>query len=415
MLKVLWLCNSQFVDEKIKTTGTWLQPLARMLQESLEVTIYNVTVGSVKEVLHNNYHGIEQWVIPHPKTTGYGQIPSRDFCETLSKIEKRIAPDLVHIWGSENIWVSAYAQGAIKAKAFVDIQGILSSYYYYYYGGLNFKEILKCIHLKEILMPSRTLFHKKEVFRQRGKIESDCLRKFNIISYQSEWVKTHISYINPDATFIPTRIMLRDSFYNTELWKYKNDTISPIVFTIASGAIPYKGIHVIFNSIKLLKKDYPNIKLKVAGNMKIGGRLMDGYSLYLEEKINELGIENNVIFLGSLDEAELVRELQGSNCCVIPSFVETYCLAFAESMMIGVPTIASFTGAMPELAQHGKECLFYNPIDFQTCAFYMKRLIEDKDLAEYISINGRRRRLKENDKELVLQTQLNNYAQIVKI
>ena len=180
MLKILWLCNSQFVDDKIKTTGTWLQPLAQMLQESQEVTLYNVTVGNVEEVQHNNYRGIEQWVIPYPKTTGYGQIPTRKFCETLSEIEKSIAPDLVHIWGSENIWVSAYAQGAIMTKAFVDIQGILSSVYYYYYGGLNFNEILKCIHLKEILMPSRTLFYKKEVFKQRGKIESDCLKKFNI-------------------------------------------------------------------------------------------------------------------------------------------------------------------------------------------------------------------------------------------
>lgn len=415
MLKILWLCNSQFTNEKIKTTGSWLQPLAQILQESQKVSIYNITLGNVSTVQHNNYKGIKQWIIPYPKTTGYGQIPSQKFCETLSEIEKIVAPDLIHIWGSENVWVSAYAQGAIKTKAFVDIQGILSSCYPYYYGGLNFKDILKCIHLKEILMPSRLLFHKKEVFKQRGSIESNCLKRFKIISYQSEWVKNQLSYINPDAIYIPTKIMLRDSFYTAEPWKYKNNKNSPVVFTSASGAIPYKGIHILLNSIKLLKKDYPSIKLKIAGNMKIGGLLMDGYSLYLEEKIKELGIGNNVIFLGSLNETELVKELQNSNCCVISSFVETYCLAFAESMMIGVPTIASFAGAMPELAKHGEECLFYNPIDFQTCASYIKKLIEDKNLAEYISANGRKRRMKENDRELVLQTQINNYNQIIKI
>ena len=386
-----------------------------MLQESNKVTLYNVTIGKVKSVQHNTYYGIEQWIIPHPKTTGYGQIPSREFCETLSDIEKNVAPDMVHVWGSENVWVSAYAQGAIKSRAFVDIQGILSSSYYYYYGGLDFKDILKCINLKEILMPSRTLFYKKKIFKLRGKIESECLKKFRIISYQSEWVKNHVSYINPNAKFILTRIMLRDSFYEAEPWKYKSNAVSPTVFTSASGAIPYKGIHVLFNSIKLLKRDYPNIKLKIAGNMKIGGKLIDGYSLYLERKIKELDIKDNVVFLGSLNETELVKELQNSNCCVIPSFVETYCLAFAESMMVGVPTIASFTGAMPELAKHDEECLFYNPIDFQTCASYIKRLIEDKAFAEYISANGREKRQKENNRELVLQTQLSNYAQILEM
>ena len=51
-------------------------------------------------------------------------------------------------------------------------------------------------------------------------------------------------------------------------------------------------------------------------------------------------------------------------------FIETYCLSFAEAMIVGVPTVTSFTGAMPELARHGEESLFYNSIDYQTCATY---------------------------------------------
>ena len=163
----------------------------------------------------------------------------------------------------------------------------------------------------------------------------------------------------------------------------------------------------------MLKRDYPNIQLRVAGQMKIGGLLIDGYSLYLQKKIQELGIVENVVFLGPLNEVGLIRELQNSNCCVIPSFVESYCLAFAESMMIGVPTIASFTSAMPELASHGKECLFYNSIDTQTCANYIKQLIEDEKLAQLLSMNARQKRLKENDREIVLQTQLDNYERII--
>mgnify|MGYP000665879829 CR=1 FL=1 len=84
-------------------------------------------------------------------------------------------------------------------------------------------------------------------------------------------------------------------------------------------------------------------------------------------------------------------------------------LAFAESMIVGTPTIASFAGAMPELARHGEECLFYNSIDFQMCASYIDDLIQNRDLAELLSVNGRNRRLRENNVRAVIETQLKNY------
>ena len=112
-------------------------------------------------------------------------------------------------------------------------------------------------------------------------------------------------------------------------------------------------------------------------------------------------------------ENQIVEELQYADVTVIPSFVETYCLAFAESMLIGTPTVVSYTGAMPELADHGEECLFYNSMDFLSCAYYVDQLVRNKALAEKLSANGRKRRLQENDRELVVNTQLDIYHKII--
>lgn len=407
--KVMWLCNARFTSEKIRTTGSWLQPLAEHLQQTGMVEIVNITTDNVAQIVHEQFEGIEQYVIPSPHKKHHGQVPSEKFCSLLSEIEQVVNPDLVHVWGSEGIWVSAYAKGAIKSKAFLDIQGILSSCYYYYYGGLSFTDLVKCVHLKELLMPWRSLWRKKELFKLRGKIETDSIKHFKYISYQSEWVRRHLSFIVPDASFIPTKIMLRNSFYKAAAWTFNEDRESPIVFTTASGAIPYKGIQVLLKSIQLLKHKYPNIKLHIAGNMHIGNRLQDGFSIYIQNLIYDLSIRDNVVLLGSIDETQIIHELQNANVCVIPSFVETYCLAFAESMIVGTPTVASFAGAMPELARHGEECLFYNSIDFQMCASYIDDLIQNRDLAELLSTNGRKRRLKENNVRAVVETQLKNY------
>lgn len=145
----------------------------------------------------------------------------------------------------------------------------------------------------------------------------------------------------------------------------------------------------------------------------VGNKFKDGYSIFLEKLIKKYNLQSNVVMLGSLDEYSIIKELQTCSVCVVPSFIETYCLAFAEAMIIGTPTVTSYTGAMPELATHEKETLFYNSLDYRNAASYISQLIKDQTLAERISKNARERRLSENDPQLVLKTQLDIYKSIL--
>lgn len=172
-------------------------------------------------------------------------------------------------------------------------------------------------------------------------------------------------------------------------------------------------MHIIIKSISLLKEKYPNIKLKLAGNINVGQRLLDGYSVFLNSLVEKYNLKSNVIYLGALNENQIIEQLQNSNVCVIPSFIETYCLAFAESMIVGTPTIASFAGAMPELAENGLEALFYNSVDYYACAGLIDRVLQDKKLAEKLSENGRLRRMKENDRDACVKTQLEIYKEVL--
>ena len=409
-MKVLWLSNSAFVSEKTKETGSWLQPMAEQLASS--ITLVNVTDGIVEMPTSSNFKNIKQWIIP-ATVSNYGQEGSTETCSIVKDIIEKEKPDLVHIWGTEKFWASIYRKGYIAAPAILEIQGLLAPYTEYNYGGLSIKEIFQSIHLKEIIMPSRTLFHKKEVFRKRGVAETANIKSFKHISYQSQWVKNYISFVNPSATLYPTKIMLRKAFIESQKWIFHNAGDSPVVFSTCSAAVTYKGMHIIIKAIALLKRKYPNIKLKLAGSINIGDRLLDGYSVFLKNLIRTYGLQENVIYLGSLDENQIIAHLQEANACVIPSFIETYCLAFAESMIVGTPTIASFAGAMPELAENGKEALFYNSVDYYTCAAYIDKVLQDKRLAEKLSENGRARRMKENDIDIVVKTQLDIYNEVL--
>lgn len=409
-MKVLWLSNLAFVSEKTKETGSWLQPMAEQLASS--ITLVNVTDGIVEMPTSSNFKNIKQWIIP-AKASNYGQEASVETCSIVKDIIEKEKPDLVHVWGTEKLWASIYRKGYIGVPTILDIQGLLAPYTEYYYGGLSIKEIFESIHLKEILMPTRTLFHKKEIFRKRGVSETANIKSFKHISYQSQWVKNYISFVNPSATLYPTKIMLRKAFIESQKWAFHNVGDSPVVFSTCSAAVTYKGMHIIIKAIALLKRKYPNIKLKLAGSINIGDRLLDGYSVFLKNLIRMYGLQENVIYLGSLDENQIIAHLQEANACVIPSFVETYCLAFAESMIVGTPTIASFAGAMPELSENGKEALFYNSVDYYTCAALIDKVLQDRGLAEKLSENGRARRMKENDIDTVVKTQLEIYENVL--
>lgn len=409
-MKILWLSNISFSLQKNNATGSWLQPMAEQLASS--ITLVNVTDGIVEMPTSSNFKNIKQWIIP-AMVSNYGQEASTETCSIVKDIIEKEKPDLVHIWGTEKFWASIYRKGYIIAPAILEIQGLLAPYTEYYYGGLSIKEIFQSIHLKEIIMPSRTLFHKKEVFRKRGMSETANIKSFKHISYQSQWVKNYISFVNPSAILYPTKIMLRKAFLDSQKWNFHNVGDSPVVFSTCSASVTYKGMHIIIKAIALLKSKYPKIKLKLAGSINVGNKLLDGYSVFLNKLIKKYGLQENVIYLGSLDENQIITHLQEANACVIPSFIETYCLAFAESMMVGTPTIASYAGAMPELAVDGEEALFYNSMDYYSCAALIDKVIQDKKLAEHLSEKGRIRRMKENDITAVVSRQIEIYKEVL--
>ena len=412
-MKVLWLSNRAFVPESSKETASWLQPMAEALAQTGRVIIVNVSVGKVKDPQYYQYHSLGQWIIPQFKVNKWGQIASEPLCRCVVDIIGSENPNIVHIWGTESFWASIYRQGYIRNKTILDIQGLLYAYAKFYYGGLSLRERFQTIHTKEILMPWRTLAYKKRIFEIRGESEVENIKCIPTIAYQSEWTKNHVQYVNPSARLFATKLMLRDAFFQSSPWQYHSESDSPVLFSFCSDADAYKGMHVMIKIAKVLKSKYTKIRIRLAGNLSVGNLLKDGYSIFLKNLIKKSGLEENVSFLGPLDAKHLVEELLNANVCVIPSFVETYCLAFAESMMVGCPTVCSFAGAMPELADHGKEAFFYSPTDYVQAAFYVDKIIEDSELATKLSFNARKRRFIENDKQKVIERQLEIYETII--
>lgn len=409
-IKVLWFCNVVFTGEKSKATGSWLFSMSESLINTNEVDMYNISIGDVEEITQKNYGSINQFLIPRKKL-GKNGLPPATITNGIKKIVENIKPDLIHIWGTEGYWGLLYSRGIINGNAILEIQGLKYAYAKYFYSGLSFWDIIGCFGLKELLMPSRFLPGLKRDYERWGKFEIEMLSRFNYISTQSDWVRTYVRNINEKATLIKTKIALRKEFLDSAKWDVKSYVPFQVFTSSSSSSISYKGLHILIDAIHILKQRFPNINLHIAGSLTAGIRT-DGYSKWLRNKILKNDLTENITWLGSLDSNEIVSQIKKANVVVIPSFIETYCLALDESLTVGAPTVVSFSGAMPELAQHGHSALFYTPGDVEMCANAIETIFVDEILAQKLSENAYNDKSNKNN-EIIALEQLSNYKKVI--
>ena len=85
------------------------------------------------------------------------------------------------------------------------------------------------------------------------------------------------------------------------------------------------------------------------------------YAAELRALAAELGIADDVVFVGGVPLEETARFYQAADLLVYPSFNETFGLPILEAMACGCPVVTSNVSAMPEIA--GGAALLCDPKD----------------------------------------------------
>jgi N-acetyl-alpha-D-glucosaminyl L-malate synthase BshA len=125
---------------------------------------------------------------------------------------------------------------------------------------------------------------------------------------------------------------------------------------------------------------------KKALDKGVNGKLLmvgDGPERNIAEKqCREWGICSRVLFLGSLKST--IEVLSISDIFLLPSETESFGLAALEALAAKVPVIASNTGGIPEVVEHGVSGFLSNVGDTDDMANNVMKLLEsDETLANY--------------------------------
>ena len=384
-MKVLWVTARLFDADQEKQSGVWLKPLANDLVNNYDVEIANVSVKSgllKEEELH--YGKIKQWALPLGKINRNGY-PVKKVEKCFDVVINEFQPDIIQIWGSENPLKLLPFFSKYKAKKLFTIQGVMASIPDMLLSGLNSKEIFSTIGIRELIRKD-SVFHLRKQFLQLAGWEGEMLSKADFIITQSEWTKSQVQYLAPNTKFYDITRKLRPEFLISKKW-YQFNHQRPIIYSAAIG-YTFKGLHILIKSLAILKKDFPKVELRLAGAVGRTDFLGNGYHRFILKLIRNYNLEENVVWLGAISSEEIISQLQEASVFVNPSFVESYSVVLAEAMMIGTPSIISFSGAMPELAENNSEALFFPPGDFKRCASLLKLVLLDNNLALFLSQNA---------------------------
>jgi glycosyltransferase involved in cell wall biosynthesis len=148
-----------------------------------------------------------------------------------------------------------------------------------------------------------------------------------------------------------------------EAWRRVTATYgitAPFVLFVSS-LWPYKNCEGLLRAFAAAKSQLGGRQLVVVGP----GRDVE-YATELRALADELGIADDVVWVGGVPLEETVHFYRAADVFVYPSFNETFGLPILEAMACGCPVVTSNISAMPETA--GGAALLADPADSESIA-----------------------------------------------
>jgi len=117
-----------------------------------------------------------------------------------------------------------------------------------------------------------------------------------------------------------------------------------------------KGVHFLIQAMAMVREKLPDARLLIAGE--------GGYRSALTEIVKSGGVQDNVSFLGWLEEEQLRLAYKKSRLLVLPSiWEEGIGMVLLEAGLMGRPVIASDIGGIKDVVRHGENGLLVPPGD----------------------------------------------------
>lgn len=119
-----------------------------------------------------------------------------------------------------------------------------------------------------------------------------------------------------------------------------------------------KGHQDLLHALRQLRDSGIDARLEIAGEDDAGG---GGFHAELQATLDRLGLQDHATLLGAIDADAVKNRLERAHLFVLASWHEPLGVAYMEAMAMGVPTIGTDAGGVPELITSGRDGLLVPP------------------------------------------------------
>jgi len=130
-----------------------------------------------------------------------------------------------------------------------------------------------------------------------------------------------------------------------------------------------------------IKKKYPEATLCMVGPEK------DGSLLAAKQKAKNL--ELNIQFTGKLSKEDWINESKQYDIFINSTHFDNMPVSVVEAMSLGLAVVSTNVGGIPFLLENQKDALLVSDDNVNEMVNAIERLIEDQDLFDKITTNGR--------------------------
>lgn len=312
--------------------ATWLPQLARAWESNEEFEIHwgvfdrNARQADILTCWNQTFHRI-----PCPGISAsllLGRWPHRLGAQALIR---HIRPDLIHCWGTENLYGSALC--GYRGLSILSMQGVITTYF-------------KTGDLKG---------WRWKLFRHWEPLS---IRKANLITSESQWGLDRVAEIQPGKSSRRVEYGVAPSYYEVP-WNPAPEA-PRILFVGAMNRL--KGIDILLEMLR--RHPQRPWTMVFAG----GG--------YLGDALRALN-DPSVKVLGMLRTEQVQAEMSKAWALVLPSRADTSPNVVKEARVIGLPVVGSPHGGHAEYIEHGKDGFIVDSEDPEAWFEALDRLCKD--------------------------------------
>ena len=190
----------------------------------------------------------------------------------------------------------------------------------------------------------------------------------------------YLHYFSKKVTIIPPGVNLSEfDCSNSYSHRARVLFVGPL-----SKSYEWKGLTYLLRAISIVKETIEGVSLTVVGQ----GELLMRY----KSLCGEMGISENVNFVGRLSQRNLINEYRKMDVLVLPSIsnVESFGTVLAEANACRKPVIGTKIGGIPSFIKDGVNGLLVPSRDPEALASAIKKILGDLKLAKEMGSAGRR-------------------------